>query len=258
MEITVDIFEIGKIVPHFWATIWVTIILTGLSLFTFFFYKKRDSKKRPGVIQSTVESGFESWEKTMEDIAGPRLRPAFPYFFTLMLYIFLSASMEVFGFVNPAGSIAFTLALGLITFIGIYVIGIFTQGFIQFVKTKYVNPLEIISQFSPLISISIRLFGAVFAGSILGAIVTIIITTLGASDPVLTSLPLINIFWSWTLTGVTLFFAGLQAMVFTLLTMIYWNQELGDKKERKKAKKLAKTEKKKEKESMVNNYIDIK
>jgi F-type H+-transporting ATPase subunit a len=62
----------------------------------------------------------------------------------------------------------FTLPLALITFIGIYVVGIGTMGFIHFCKHKYSNPLEIIGQFLPLLSMSIRLFAATLAGAIIG------------------------------------------------------------------------------------------
>ena len=236
----VEVTNVMQVVPHVYATIWATLIVIGLSLFVFFFYKKKANNKKPGNFQTIIETSFESFENNMKTTAGTRLSKAYPYFFTLFIYIIFSTMMELFGFVNPAGSIAFTLALGIVTFIGIYVIGIFTQGFWHFVKHKYINPIEIIGQFSPLISISVRLFGATFAGSLLGQVLIIILSSFLTSAPMIEAIPFINLAIQWIMFFITIVFGGLQAYVFVSLTMIYWNQELGDKKERKATKKAEK------------------
>jgi len=56
--------------------------------------------------------------------------------------------------------------MAIVTFVGIYVVGIRFQKLLFF-KKYLVNPLELISQFSPFISLSFRLFGNVLAGSVI-------------------------------------------------------------------------------------------
>ena len=239
-----SISSLFEVVPHIFATIWVVLIVTGISIFIYFYYKKINPKKKPKGFQVVIETGFENFHSTMENTAGPRLKKAYPYFFTLFIFIFVSTIMELFGFVSPAGSIAFTFALGMVTFIGIFVIGIFTTGFFRFLKNKYINPLQIIGQFSPLISISLRLFGATFAASLLGQILLIILNSFITAAPLVEAIPFINIFYQVIMFSITIIFGGLQSFVFVMLTMIYWSQELGDKKERKEIKKEKKLNKK--------------
>ncbi|RKX67133.1 MAG: hypothetical protein DRP42_01350 [Tenericutes bacterium] len=76
----------------------------------------------------------------------------------------------------------FAITLGFITFIGIYVVGIATRGLLRFGKEKYKNPIEIFTQISPLLSISMRLFGATVATAVLFNLMTIILEGVGRTD----------------------------------------------------------------------------
>jgi F-type H+-transporting ATPase subunit a len=98
-------------------------------------------------------------------ILGKRFEKITPFFIYLFTYILFSNVISIFGFTNPTSSLSVTLSLGIVTFIGIFVIGFKFQR-LAFLK-KYtiniknipvmINPINVVSQVIPLVSISFRL-----------------------------------------------------------------------------------------------------
>jgi F-type H+-transporting ATPase subunit a len=118
------------------------------------------------------------------DILGKRLEKLTPFFLFLMSYVLTCNLIGIAGFEYPTGSLTVTLSLGLIMFIGTFVIGFrfqklsyLTRFCINYKSKKtgkhypiFINPLNVIEVVTPLISISFRLWGNIFAG---GVIVTL-------------------------------------------------------------------------------------
>lgn len=98
-----------------------------------------------------------------------------------------------------------TLALSIISCVSTWVLGIKFLGGNYFARFK--NPLEIISEFSRLISFTFRLFGNVFAGEVL-------LVVMLAIAPIL--IP--SVFY-----GLELFVGAIQAFVFSMLTLVFMN-----------------------------------
>jgi F-type H+-transporting ATPase subunit a len=117
----------------------------------------------------------------------------------------------------PNADLNMTLAMALVTFTMVQILGIRTHGVGGRIKhmadPPFLFPIELISEFSRIISLSARLFGNVFAGEVL---LTIMVTLSNAIKvaiiPVL--IPVIFI-------GLELLFGTIQALVFALLTLIY-------------------------------------
>lgn len=106
-----------------------------------------------------------------------------------------------------------TLALGIISVVLMQVYGVYFLGFKYFKKffnlsnpvSFFIGILDILSEFSRIISFSFRLFGNIFAGEVLLTIISFLV-------PVLVSFPFL----------VMEFFVGfIQALVFTLLTAVF-------------------------------------
>lgn len=123
----------------------------------------------------------------------------------------------VFSFLRSAATDLNTpIALALISVLMTQVVGVQAQGmryFSKFVNLKgamgpidmIVGLLETISEFAKIISFSFRLFGNVFAGEVLLAVMAFII-------PYLISIPFL---------GLELFVGFMQAFVFAFLTLIF-------------------------------------
>lgn len=112
-----------------------------------------------------------------------------------------------------------TLALGLISFTLIQYYGFKFLGVLVYLK-KFINIsspinfalgiLEIISEFSKILSFSFRLFGNIFAGEVLIVIIAFLI-------PVLASFPFLLL---------ELFVGLVQALVFSMLTAVFINMAI--------------------------------
>ncbi|SRR5207302_1577213 len=134
------------------------------------------------------------------------------------------AGTELVPFVRPASAdLNFTLGLAIITFVVFVWWGVRLHGPLGYLKElagepRYMAPLmfpiHLISELSRLVSLSMRLFGNVFAGEVLLA------TMLALTTAVVFVLPL-AFFVPAVFLGLELLFGFVQALVFALLTMAY-------------------------------------
>jgi len=96
-----------------------------------------------------------------------------------------------------------------VVFMAVHVYGVRVMGFMPYVRSLaspiFLLPLEIVGQVSRTVSLSIRLFGNVFSGEI-------IIAILFALVPLIVPLPL---------QGFNIFTGLLQAYIFTALASVY-------------------------------------
>lgn len=117
----------------------------------------------------------------------------------------------------PNADLNMTLAMALLTFTVVQIAGVRAHGFIGRIKhmanPPFLFPIELISELSRIISLSARLFGNVFAGEVLLAVMYALANSIKlAVVPVI--FPVIFLF-------LELLFGSIQALVFALLTLIY-------------------------------------
>ena len=117
----------------------------------------------------------------------------------------------------PNSDINMTLALALLTFTLVQVVGIRTQGVGGRLKHMadpwFIFPIEVVSELGRIVSLSARLFGNVFAGEVLLAVMYALANAVKIAIVPL-FVPVIFIF-------LELLFGTIQALVFALLTAIY-------------------------------------
>ncbi len=117
----------------------------------------------------------------------------------------------------PTADLNMTLALALVSFTAIQYYGIKSHGVVGRIKhmanPPFIFPIEVIGEFSRIISLSARLFGNVFAGEALLGVMYAITAKIGfLLIPVL--VPVIFLF-------LELLFGTIQALVFAMLTLVY-------------------------------------
>lgn len=117
----------------------------------------------------------------------------------------------------PNADLNMTLAMALVTFTTVQILGIRAHGVGGRIKhmadPPFIFPIELVSEFSRIISLSARLFGNVLAGEILLGVMYAMANVLKfAIIPLL--FPVLFIF-------LELLFGTIQALVFALLTTIY-------------------------------------
>lgn len=186
----------------------------------------------PGRFQALLETGYEFILNFIADTLENKeaARKYFPFLMTLFLFIFTANLIEFtpgigsVGFVGEEGFIPLfrsvntdlnvTLAL---TFISVFVIefmGIITLGLLRY-GSKFINfssPLnfvvgliELVSELARIVSFSFRLFGNIFAGEVLIAVIVFFV-------PYILPVPLM---------AFEMFVGLVQAAIFTLLTLFF-------------------------------------
>ncbi len=212
------------------VAVMVTIILTVFSLV--FYFK---IKKIPLKTQGTLEIVLEFLLDLAESIGGKNGRKYLPLVFTFFIFILLCNWMGLlpgFGSIGmteiknghevfvpllrgATADLNMTLALALISFFAIQYFGFsalklgYLKKFFDFSSPVafFTGILEIISELSKVISFSFRLFGNVFAGEVLLTVIIFLV-------PYVVPLPFV---------GLEIFVGLIQALVFSLLTLVFIN-----------------------------------
>ena len=213
-----------------------TILIVVFSIVSYVVISKQTPEKKPGKFATFLIIYVSGFENLMDSITGGKLRPVYSYFFTIFNFILVNTLLSMFGFVPTPTALAFTFTLAFITFIGIYVVGIATNGIFHFIKHKYSNPIEIIGQISPLLSLTFRLFGATLATYIIGEIFVVILQSFEFSTLAMWY-PLISVPWSWMWTLADAALGIIQAFVFAVLTALYWSIDHGPSWNREERRK---------------------
>ncbi len=133
-----------------------------------------------------------------------------PVLGTLVIFIAVANSIGTLPiFSSPTSDLNSTVALALVVFFSVHYYGIRSKGFKKYLKEFaspiFLLPLEIISQLSRTISLSLRLFGNILSGELIAAIV----------------FSLIPLFMPLPLMGLSLLIGLLQAYVFMALSSLY-------------------------------------
>ena len=130
----------------------------------------------PTGFQNVVESLVEVFENYLRDTVGEKLMFLGGWFFTLFLFILVSnVGGVVPGFRPPTADWSMTVALALVTFVLIQVMGARYRGreyFLSFFKPMFLFlPVNLIGELARPISISFRLFGNMLAGLIMMSLI---------------------------------------------------------------------------------------
>lgn len=228
--------------PQIFSIVVVTIILVIASVVYFLKSRNIKANESPRGYTLVVEIYVSYIRNMVNEVLGPKLDKLTPLFVYLASYILLSNLIGVFGFENPTGSYTVTLSLALIMWIGVFVIGFkfqklsYLKSFCLCVKTKkgkkvpvFINPIEVMSNIAPLISLSFRLWGNITAGALISTLWFFFTNWVWYQIPVI---GIINILGGLTAAPLRAYFdllsGVIQTLVFVMLTMVYWSMAKGE------------------------------
>jgi F-type H+-transporting ATPase subunit a len=211
---------------------WIAVIF----LITISYFATRKMTKIPGKLQNFFEFAIDALLGLIDGITVDReqSKKFLPLVATIFLFIItcnwmgLIPGFETIGrwsvengqtilvpfLRSPASDLNTTLALALVTMFSVQIVGITSVGFFRYFK-KFINfkgPIEFfvgivesISEFAKIISFSFRLFGNVFAGGVLLAVIASLM-------PFILPIPFY---------GMELFVGFIQALVFAMLATVF-------------------------------------
>ena len=196
-----------------------------------------DPLKKPNGLLLLAEVGVTFFENFAEGMLGKRFRVFGGYLLAIGVYVFLAFIFGLTGLPSPMTTFAVPLSLGLSTFILIHATAIKYNRWKYF--KRYIEPLplflpiNLISMWAPLLSLSLRLFGNALSGFVIMSIIYYALQNLSAM--VFASLEAVMGAWNqvffapflaWILHLYFDLFSGfIQTTVFVSLTAIYVGQE---------------------------------
>lgn len=231
------VFGLGPVVVS--NSIFTSLIVSAL-LIIFALSVKFNLKKtnRPTGIQNIAEWIVESLYGMVQGVAvgSKKTKEFFPFVATFFLFILAN---NYFGLLPGVGSIGFleetehaaekfvpylragtadlntTLALAVMSMLMVQVFGIshlrlgYFKKFINFSNpiNFFVGVLETVSEFAKIVSFAFRLFGNIFAGEVLLAVIGFLV-------PVIAPMPFY---------GLEIFVGFIQALVFSMLSLVFFN-----------------------------------
>ena len=199
----------------------------------FFLRAKVTSTGVPNGVQLFFEAITIQMRNQIEGTIGMRIAPfVLPLAVTLFVFILTANWLSVLpvqytdatGAAHellkpPASDINFVLALALFVFIAYHAAGIWRRGLFGHPKqvlkghVAFLAPINLVEEIAKPISLSLRLFGNIFAGGIL-------VTLIALFPPWIMWAP--NAIWK----AFDLFVGAIQAFIFALLTILYFSQSM--------------------------------
>jgi F-type H+-transporting ATPase subunit a len=193
----------------------ILLITLGLVLFSLW-ARRRFSVENPTKVQHLLEVVLDGIQGLMKEVIGKETRKFLPLIGTLAIYILLGNLLGLIpGFLSPTSNLNVTASCAICVFVYYNYQGIRTHGFLKYLKhfagpvwwlSWLLFPVEIVSHMARPFSLSMRLFGNIFAEELIVSSLNKYIFPFLASVPVM---------------FLALFASTIQAFIFILLTMVY-------------------------------------
>ncbi len=209
------------------------IICVGLILLALVVrVKLRDTDEKPSGLQNAMELAVEMLDGMVDGSMGTKGVPFRNYLGVLFLFILFSNLSGLIGLRPPTADYGVTLSLGLITFFLVQFNNIRYNKFGAvkelFQPVPFLFPINLIGEIAVPISLSLRLFGNVLAGTVIMALIYGLLSK-------------VAFVWPGVLHAYFDVFSGaIQTYVFCMLTMVFIGNKIPDdivyKKKTKKQK----------------------
>jgi F-type H+-transporting ATPase subunit a len=213
-------------------TIWATIFAGSIVLILGFIARSRLTKDNPDHVPSKIQLLWETIVKQVntqvEDSLGAVNPFVVPLAVALFFFILVCNWMELIPsepnqtvhlLPSPTADVNLTYALALTVMLGVWTYGIRKNGvkgyFKHFLEPfPVLLPLNLIEELIKPVTLALRLFGNIFAGGIMLALIGLI--------PIY-AFWLPNLIWKLF----DMFIGGIQAFIFALLTVLYFGMSGG-------------------------------
>ncbi|MGH2462741.1 MAG: F0F1 ATP synthase subunit A [Candidatus Limnocylindria bacterium] len=227
-----ELFQIGPLAV---TNSMVGAVLASVLVFSASLLVTRRGSMVPGRFQMLIEFPIEWLSGILQGIGGSRWREFAVLVIAIFIFLLVANFLGLLPGVGVVGLVAegehgeqllipivraagadlnFTLGLAIVAFVAFIGWGIRANGVRGYLKelliaepaymTPLLTPIHLISELSRLISLSMRLFGNIFAGEVL-------LTVMLVLAPIV----------PFAFLGLELIFGFVQALVFALLTMTY-------------------------------------
>lgn len=196
------------------------IIIVAIMIFALVARRKiMHAKEIPTGLQNVVEFAVETLQGFVDSSMGKHGKKYINYIGTLFLFVLLSNISGLFGLRPPTADFGTTFSLALITFVMIQYNNIKYNKFGAvtdlFKPIWFLFPINLIGEIATPVSMSLRLFGNVMAGTVMMALYYGLL-------PIFVKIGIpaaLHVYFD-------LFSGAIQAYVFSMLTMVFVTQKI--------------------------------
>ena len=194
----------------------------------------RNLKKRPGRRQVLVEKVVQMLYNMVRDTMGEHNLRFAPYIGALFCSSLLGTLISMLGFFRSAtADISTTITWALVTSVLVWFYNIKNNGFFGWLKgftepIVVMTPMNIVSEIAQPVSMAFRHFGNVAGGSVLTMLIYNALAAVSAlilgwiPNAFISSIPILQVGTPAVLSLYFALFSGfIQALVFSMLTMVY-------------------------------------
>lgn len=205
---------------YFIASLVIMLAIIVLSVIVGMQIDKLDAKKTPNKFLTAVITFIELINNFVKDTVGKHWKFLTPIILSIALYIFISNISGVVGAPSPTRFTSITFSLSIIAFVAVQMMGFVSQGW-RSLKGLFepfipMFPLNLMSEVTPILSMSLRLFGNIVSGTV---ILTLIYKFTGWASLIIAP-PLHLVF--------DIAFGLIQTVVFVLLIVIFSSSKVAE------------------------------
>jgi F-type H+-transporting ATPase subunit a len=217
-----------------YTSIFVVIMISTLSILVSIKAKKVDPFKKPKGFMLIAETFVSIISKLVRTNMGSHNKGYIPYFMAITLYVFISFLFGLTGLSSPLSYYMNIFVIVFMSFFLIHFTAIKTNGlryFHRFIEPFAVFlPINLVSFWVPIVSMSFRIFGNILTGFIL---MSLVYYTLGELSSIIffflpdgfNSIFIAPLIAPWLHLYFDVFSAYIQTLVFISLSMLFIAQE---------------------------------
>ncbi|WP_367006278.1 F0F1 ATP synthase subunit A [Streptococcus sp. ZY19097] len=219
-------------------TILAMSLLTVLLTFLIIFWSSRKMQLKPKGKQNVLEWIYEFVQGIIKPNLGRYTGNYSLLFFGLFFFLLIAnniglvTKLEIGDYnlwSSPTSNVAYNFGLALLIAIIVHFEGIRKNGIKKYLKeylspTPVMLPMNLLEEFTNVISLTLRLYGNIFAGEI----VLSLLTSFAHYSPIAWPVAFIlNVLW----TGFSVFISAIQAYVFVMLSSTYIGKKVNHEEE---------------------------
>lgn len=166
---------------------------------------KRLRTWEPSSWQLAIEYFYDYVVTLVRDMGGRLLPEVIPLIATMLAYIAIANLLGILPVLQaPTRDINVSAALSAVSLGAVWYFGIKERGAVVYLR-QFLNPLNLISEISRLLSMTLRLFGNIMSGELIVAVVFALVPPIA---------PII-------FNALTMITSAIQALVFAILTLVF-------------------------------------
>ena len=217
-HITTQIFGLTVNLDTIYSTVIAGVIVCGFGIWM----ARRATAEVPGKLQLFFEMVVDATRKQVETTIGPQAAFVVPLAVSLFMFLLIANWLELIPtkeyLKSPTADVNLAYALALVVIIWVHVVALQQRGsaYIKgFFKPAGQAPIKLIEELVKPVTLSLRLFGNLFSGGIMLALIALFPYYI---------LPVPNIAWKLFAAAIGV----VQAFIFALLTVLYFSFALSE------------------------------